>query len=145
MHNGGSTSPELEVEDYQSTGMMHACIIIKLIMYNTIEIWRETEEEIDIMVEEAALKPKSTIEYCLVMMVVQFLIRLQSKHYIPDSAITSILKFLYTLFVVIGKFSHIAKTMAEIIPQNIYSLKKLVLLLKSLLSVLILSAIQCMR
>ena len=40
----------------------------------------------------------SSKEYQLVLMLVLFLLRLQSKHYIPDSAISSKLKFLYTFF-----------------------------------------------
>ena len=102
---------------------MHPLIIIYF-----IEIWRETEEEIDIMVEEATLNsnPKATTEYYLVVTVVMFLLRLQSKYYITDAAITSILKFLYIIFVILGRFSDVSKAMSEIIPHNIYSLKKFI-------------------
>ena len=88
-----------------------------------IEIWKETEEEIDIMIEEVTENVTgirtSSVEYQLVMMLVLFLLRLQSKHYIPDSAISSMLKFLYTFFSVISRVSQIGKTIAEIIPQNV--------------------------
>ena len=47
------------------------------------------------------------------MMLVLFLLHLQSKHYIPDSAISSMLKFLYTFFTVISRVSQIGKTIAD--------------------------------
>ena len=55
-----------------------------------------------------------------------FLLKLQSKHYIPDSAIECLLKFLHAFFIVIGRFSEPAKGIAEYLPKTIYSLKRYV-------------------
>ena len=56
-----------------------------------------------------------------------FLIRFQSKYYIPDAAIDALLKFLYTLFLVIGRFSsNVALGITRILPKTLYSMKNVV-------------------
>ena len=58
------------------------------------------------------------------MWLVLFLLHLQSKHYIPDKAIDSLLKFLSTLFGVIGRFSQIGKEISECFPKTSYALQR---------------------
>lgn len=52
------------------------------------------------------------------------MVRLQSKHYIPDAAIEALLKFLCALFVVLGRFSNLASEISEILPQTLYTMRK---------------------
>ena len=53
-----------------------------------------------------------------------FLLHLQSKHYIPDKALDSLLKFLWTLFGVIGRFSQVGKEIHDCFPNTTYSLQR---------------------
>ena len=53
----------------------------------------------------------------IVSWLVGFLLLLQARHYIPDSAMNSLLKFLHLHFHVLGRFSPVISAMA-----NIYSL-----------------------
>ena len=58
------------------------------------------------------------------MWLVGFLIQLQAKHYVPDSALNLLLKFLYTFFCVLGRFSGFVAAMVTYFPSTIYRLKK---------------------
>ena len=104
-------------------------------MFVTIEIWRETEEELKIFSnEEIGAVPdlettsisKVGLDHTLLTWLTLFLLRLQCKHYIPDYALECLLKFLYTLFVIIGRSSEVAKNIAEQLPRSMYSLRKYV-------------------
>ena len=53
-----------------------------------------------------------------------FLLRLQAKHYLPDTTISAFLKFLYTFFCVTGGFSNVALDIARVWPQNVYAMRK---------------------
>ena len=58
------------------------------------------------------------------MLIAIFILRLQSKHYISEAAIECLLKFLHSLFVIIGRFSDIGSAIAQHLPKSVYSLRK---------------------
>ena len=62
--------------------------------------------------------------HAIVMWLVRFLVLLQARHYIPDAAINSLLKFLRVLFVVLGRFSTFVASVASSIPSSVHMLKK---------------------
>ena len=93
-------------------------------------MWSEHEEDLDIFVEaentDHGTKEGfiSTTDHSLVLWLSLFILRLQSKHYLPDVAINHLLKFLYTMFSIIGRFSELAKCVAQSMPRSIHSLKR---------------------
>ena len=67
----------------------------------------------------------STSSECsLVSWLVLFLVRLQARHYLPDVAIACLLKFLYTLLVIIGRQSVFVANMAKQFPCSLHCLRK---------------------
>ena len=52
-----------------------------------------------------------------------FILRLQAKHYIPDVAINSLLKFLFIFFSIVGLYSDFIAGMVAIIPTSLYLLR----------------------
>ena len=83
--------------------------------FSLAEVWEDNEEDLEMFDDQdnpanstcisSALSPAKM----LTMWLVVFLLHLESKHYIPDKAIDSFLKFLWTLFGVIGRFSPVGK------------------------------------
>lgn len=53
-----------------------------------------------------------------------FLLRLQAKHYIPDSAVNCLLKFLYVFLCIIGRHSDFVAHLAASFPNSVYKLQK---------------------
>ena len=93
------------------------------------EIWEEKEEDLEFFNDEETIEDSTSTSsrsapHTLTMWLVLFLLRLQSKHYVPDKAIDSLLKFLCTLFSVIGRFSELANEIAGHIPRTSYSLQR---------------------
>lgn len=97
------------------------------------EIWEDDNDEQDI--DEDILDPCSVTFNgipenpqitALTQWLICFLIRFQSKYYIPDAAIDALLKFLYTLFLVIGRFSSNVAGITRILPKTLYSMRNVV-------------------
>lgn len=102
------------------------------------EVWEneEAEEELnqdfiidsECNVEEPEIPSPSPQEEkgenCLVSWLVLFLMRLQSKYYIPDAAIGCLLKFMYAFLVIIGKQSVVIANIVKYFPQSIHCLRK---------------------
>ena len=69
-----------------------------------------------------ALPDTTSVKYqspkALVMWIVGFLIQLQAKHYIPYTALNLLLKFLYTIFCILGRFSEFVSVMAAHFPAT---------------------------
>lgn len=63
-------------------------------------------------------------EYALLTWLVLFIVRLQAKFYLPDAAITCLLKFLYALLCIIGRSSIFVKNMIINFPTSVYRLKR---------------------
>lgn len=94
----------------------------------------ETEEELGIDIpdtngqgdppEVMSITSLGSSEKALVMLIAIFILRLQSKHYIPEAAIECLLKFLYSLFVIIGRFSDIGRSIAQHMPKSVHCLRK---------------------
>ena len=59
------------------------------------------------------------------MWIIGFLLKLQKRHYLSDSALEMLLKFLSMLFVVIGKFSSFAAGISAIFPSSLYKVRKI--------------------
>ena len=53
-----------------------------------------------------------------------FLLRLQSRFYLPDAAVSYIVKFLYALLVILGTRSEYVACMAKSFPHSLYCLRK---------------------
>ena len=53
-----------------------------------------------------------------------FLVRLQAKHYIPDTALAALLQFLFTFFLVLGRFSEAASGIATVFPCTLHRMRK---------------------
>lgn len=108
-------------------------IIISLDIFSLLcvllEIWRETEGELDAFETGDgyvdANIPAHSSESILLKLLTLFLLRLQGKYYISDSAIECLLKFC-SLFVIIGQFSEVGKNIAEHMPKSVYSLRKFI-------------------
>ena len=62
--------------------------------------------------------------HAIVTWLVRFLVLLQARHYIPDIAINALLKFLHVLFVVLGRFSTLAFSIASAFPSSVHMLRK---------------------
>ena len=96
--------------------------------FSPAELWDDNEEDLEIFdnqdnCDDGTSSAGSTTK-TLTMWLVFFLLHLQSKHYIPDKAIDSLLKFLSTLFGVIGRFSQIGKEISECFPKTSYALQR---------------------
>ena len=96
------------------------------------EIWEEEDyDEPDISTHRDAL-PLLPVDLAtppnnpIVTWLVGFLLLLQARHYIPDSAMNALLKFLCVLFSVLGRFSPVIASMASAIPSSVYSLGRAV-------------------
>ena len=70
--------------------------------------------------EPPALPQQSTMtsktENVLLTWLLLFLLRLQAKHYIPDSAVNCLLKFLYMFFSIVGRHSDFVANLALCFP-----------------------------
>lgn len=53
-----------------------------------------------------------------------FLLRLQAKHYLPDAAMNSLLKFLCVFFLILGRYSDFIANMASNFPSSVFLLRK---------------------
>ena len=69
--------------------------------------WREVWEESD---------ESSTVESGILSWLLIFLLRLQAKDYIPDTAIQYLIRFLWDLFCVLGRYSSVIAHIASSIP-----------------------------
>ena len=101
-------------------------------------MWKESGEEvdgcdIDLDLDSDSNPPLPPVvtsstetqsQKALVSWIVGFLIHLQAKHYVPYSALSMLLKFLYTLFCVLGRFSAFIAGIVPLFPLTLYHLKK---------------------
>ena len=78
------------------------------------EIWEDDNSEFslnsDIQMDEDCprfpqVDATSSTEMALVYWLLLFILRLQARHYLPDAALKSLLKFLHTVLVIIGRYS----------------------------------------
>lgn len=100
------------------------------------ELWEECEgqdyEETEFDIEPATNPPplpESTLvdnrsQRALVLWLVGFQIQLQAKHYISDSALSLLLRFLHTFFRILGRFCGFVATMASEFPSTLHWLKR---------------------
>lgn len=101
---------------------MKACDLLRIIRRYIvgIEVWSEGEDDLDL--DNTA--PHRTTENFLITWLANFLLRLQSRHFMPDVALDALLKFIYIFLVVLGRFSDICKSLSHNLSQSLYSLKK---------------------
>lgn len=98
------------------------------------ELWADEADQLDLLDDELKevhpeLPCNSPASDCpssraIVTWVVRFLVLTQARHYIPDAAINALLKFLHVLFVVLGRFSTLAASIASLFPSSIHMLRK---------------------
>ena len=78
--------------------------------------------------EPPALPQQNTMtsktENVLLTWLLLFLLRLQAKHYIPDSAVNCLLKFLYMFFSIVGRHSDFVANLALCFPVSVYQMQK---------------------
>ena len=78
--------------------------------------------------EPPALPQQNTVtskpENVLLTWLLLFLLRLQAKHYIPDSAVNSLLKFLYMFFSIVGRHSDFVANLPGSFPMSIYQMQE---------------------
>ena len=81
---------------------------------NEIEVWEEEIEDFN----EVCNQP--VVLHPLILYIIYFLALLQKKHYIPNVAISLLLKFLYTIFMILSKtapnlafFQHFPKSIYQ--------------------------------
>ena len=78
--------------------------------------------------EPPALPQQNTMtskpENVLLTWLLLFLLRLQAKHYIPDSAVNCLLKFLYMFFSIVGRHSDFVANLAGSFPMSVYQMQK---------------------
>ena len=76
--------------------------------------------------EPPALPQQNTMtsktENVLLTWLLLFLLRLQAKHYIPDSAVNCLLKFLYMFFSIFGRHSDFVANLALCFPVSVYQM-----------------------
>ena len=103
---------------------MHAICLHYIIL--ATEIWEEDEDELEVFQEE--INPGSETGNMqtpiIVCWLLLFIYQLQIKHFIPDAAIDTLLKFLYTMFILFGTFSDKLKNMSGFMPRTIHSFRR---------------------
>ena len=90
------------------------------------EVWEESDES---STEEYPEFPNelswtSTVESAILSWLLIFLLRLQAKYYIPDAAVQCLIRFLYVLFCVLGRYSSVIANIASRFPRSLYYLRK---------------------
>ena len=85
------------------------------------EFPQEAEESPPLPMECATV---DTHESALLTWILLFLVRLQARHYIPDSALNCLLKFLYIFLRIIGRQSNFVAKLTTHFPKSIYQMKK---------------------
>ena len=96
---------------------------------NAEELWEKSDhEDADAFsIQDSPpplLQDQPTSSICVVTWLVGFLLLLQARHYIPDSAMNALLKFLHAFFRVLGRSSPVISSMVSSIPSSVYSLGK---------------------
>ena len=94
-----------------------------------VEVWDdlENEHDLDMFNEEDTSNsnlhptPHSTLVLWLVYLIAQ----LQKKHYVPNSAVSVLLKVLSIVFVILSKIHPDLSDISELFPTTIYSMQKL--------------------
>ena len=112
------------------------CSLRLLPVFSTLaeEIWEDVDQlqlEADFPPfydEPPSLPQQNTItskpDNVLLTWLLLFLLRLQAKHYIPDSAVNCLLKFLYMFFSIVGRHSDFVSSLAGSFPMSVYQMQK---------------------
>lgn len=89
------------------------------------EYWDEDSEllDLDFPAMERSEQNQAT-QGNLVMWLLLFFLRLQAKHYLPDAAVNSLLKFLSVFFLILGRYSEFIANMARNFPTSLFHLRK---------------------
>ena len=74
---------------------------------------------------QPAVDQNSAQQQSLVLWLIGFLVRLQARYNIPDSAIGRLVLFLYTFFRILGRFSTFIVGLADQFPSSLYRLRKM--------------------
>ena len=115
--------------------ILNSCALLLLQLsvseYEENEVWDSDSEETcgdEFDNDEAPDLPLNqesrAEERDLVVWLLIFILRLQAKHYIPDVALTSLIKFLFIFFSVIGRTSSYVATIASSFPKSLRELRQ---------------------
>ena len=91
-------------------------------------MWDDNAEDIDFLSDEdpshfpADCHVDNSKQMALITWISVFLLQLQARHYIPDVVLDALLKFLHTLFCILGKFSDFVNGIATYFPCSLYRL-----------------------
>lgn len=98
-----------------------------------VECWEDNNEQLekdfpsnDSEMPDLPLAEDISIpqESALVTWLILFLVRLQSKFYLPDTAVSCLLKFLYAFLCIIGRHSTFVARISTNFPTSVFLLKK---------------------
>ena len=97
------------------------------------ENW-EDEDESDVEDESTTPSIQETADECcnkkaddISVWIIGFLMKLQKRHVLSDSALDSLIKFIYALLVVLGIFSSFILAISKAFPSSLYKLRRTVL------------------
>ena len=85
------------------------------------EVW---EEEVEDFGEIAEFDDRSNVPHPLVLWIVKFIALLQKKRYIPSAAISPLLKFLYTIFMILSKTTPNLEFFQQF-PKSVYQMQRI--------------------
>ena len=96
-----------------------------LLFADGVEVWEEDDAEEDLNAMEQAFQVTDTSS-ALVLWICQFLVLLQRKHRLSETAIALLLSFFAVLFKIFAKMSPKLRGLLEHFPSTLYKLHKLV-------------------
>ena len=104
-------------------GMVYICITDSdsIDTDNEMEVW---EEEIEDFNETFEVDDQISVPHPLILWIVYFIALLQKKHYIPNTAISLLLKFLYTVFMILSKTTPNLEFFKQF-PKSFYQMQKI--------------------
>ena len=103
-----------------------ACIWLYFYAEET-EVWEDLGEDDEWFLQEgcATTRETTTTTGALVVWLVNLIAHIQRKHYIPDAAVSLLLKVLSIFFIILGRFHPELLDIAKTFPTTIYALQKL--------------------
>lgn len=112
---------------------IHIAVLPVSLFTDFEEVWEYEDAEEDVNNDFAnsweespdfPLQEKHEEENSLVSWLVLFLLRLQSRFYLPDVAVSSLVKFLYAFLVILGTRSDYVARMVRSFPPSLYQIHK---------------------
>lgn len=98
-------------------------------LYEDGEVWEDNdssdcEDEGAVLPELESDESTTRNGRALLTWLLVFLLRMQAKHYIPDAALNSLLKFLYAFLLIISLSSEFIQHIIRVFPKSVHNLRK---------------------